>query len=116
MCTHTIHSLKGLFLVFILPLALLAIPNLARAQHEQIAQATVAPEMLEVAETSKSEGSKSKSYSHGSKHGMKGSPHGKSEGSGSKRGYGKGYGHGSKQGYGKKEGSGSKHGYSRRKF
>lgn len=113
MRTHTIHSLKGLFLVFILPLALLTIPDLARAHHEQVAQAIVSPEMLEVAEAPKSEGSKSKGYSHGSKHGMKGKPHGKSEGSGSKRGYGKGYGHGSKRGYGKKEGSGSKHGYSR---
>ncbi len=113
MHTTTNHSLRGLFLVFILPLALLTVPDLARAHHEQLAQATVSPEMPEVAEAPKSEGSKSKSYRHGSKHGMKGKPHGKSEGSGSKHGYGKGYGHGSKHGYGKKEGSGSKHGYSR---
>jgi Spy/CpxP family protein refolding chaperone len=116
MRTTTIHSLWGLSLVFILPLALLTVPDLARAHHEQVAQATIAPEMLQVAEAPKSEGSKSKGYSHGSPHGMKasphgGRPHGKKEGSGSKHGYGKG--HGSKHSYGKKEGSHGKHGYSR---
>jgi Spy/CpxP family protein refolding chaperone len=113
MRTHKVLTPRDLFLVFILPLALLTVPDLARAHHEQLAQATVSPEMPEVAEVPKSEGSKSKGYSHGSKHGMKKSPHGKSEGSSSKHGYGKGYGHGSKHSYGKKEGSGSKHGYSR---
>ena len=90
MRTTTIHSLQGLFLVFILPLALLTVPDLAQAHHEQLAQATVSPEMPQVAEAPKSEGSKSKGYSHGSPHGKKGSPHGKSEGSGSKHGYSKG--------------------------
>jgi Spy/CpxP family protein refolding chaperone len=90
-----------LFLVFLLPLALLMIPVQALAD-----------------DTAKSEGSKNKGYSHGSPHGMKanphgGSPHGKPEGSGSKHGYGKGYGHGSKHSYGKKEGSHGGHGYSR---
>ena len=113
MRTHKVLTPRDLFLVFILPLALLTVPDLARAHHEQLAQATVSPEMAEVAEVPKSEGSKSKGYSHGSKHGMKKSPHGKPEGSRSKHGYGKGYGHGSKHSYGKKEGSGSKHGYSR---
>ncbi len=111
MRTHTIHSLKRLFLVFILPLALLTVPDLARAHHEQLAQATFSSESTQVAEAPKSEGSKSKGYSHGSKHGMKGSPHGKKEGSGSKHGYSKG--HGSKKCKGKKEGSHGKHGYSR---
>jgi len=111
----TLHSLQSLILVFILPLALLTIPDRARADNEPLAQATVATEMPQVAEAPKSEGSKSKSYSHGSPHGMKASPHGKSEGSGSTHGYGKGYSHGSKHGYGKKEGSHGyrKHGYSR---
>ena len=94
MRTHTIHPLKRLFLVFILPLALLTIPVQALADGSK-----------------KSEGSKSKSYSHGSPHGMKASPHGKKEGSGSKHGYSKG--HGSKHSYGKKEGSHGKHGYSK---
>ena len=112
----TTHSLKGLFLIFILPLALLTVPDMASAHHEQLAQATVSPEMPEVAEAPKSEGSKSKGYRHGSPHGMKksphgGSPHGKSEGSKSKHGYSKGYSHGSKHHYGKKEGSHGKHGY-----
>ncbi len=111
MRTTTIHSLWGLSLVFILPLALLTVPDLAQAHHEQLAQATVSPEMPQVAEAPKSEGSKSKGYSHGSPHGMKGKPHGKSEGSGSKHGYGKGYGHGSKHGYGKKGGSHGRRGY-----
>jgi len=53
--------------------------------------------MLQVSEAPKSEGSKSKGYRHGSPHGMKksphgSSPHGKSEGSGSKHGYSKGEG------------------------
>jgi Spy/CpxP family protein refolding chaperone len=99
MRTHTIHSLKRLFLVFILPLALLTIPVQALAE-----------------ESKKAEGSKSKGYGHGSPHGMKGkshggSLHGKKEGSGSKHGYSKG--HGSKHSYGKKSGSHGKHGYSR---
>ena len=111
MRTTTTHSLRGLFLVFIFPLALLTVPDLARAHHEQLAQAAVTPEKPQVAEAPKSEGSKSKSYRHGSPHGMKKNPHGKSEGSGSKHGYSKG--HGSKKCKGKKEGSGSKHGYSR---
>ena len=111
MRTQPIHSLKRLFLVFILPLALLTVPDLAQAHHEQLAQATIAPEMPQVAEAPKSEGSKSKGYRHGSKHGMKGSPHGKKEGSGSKHGYSKG--HGSKKCIGKKEGSHGKHGYGR---
>ena len=114
MRTTTTHSLRGLFLVFIFPLALLTVPDLARAHHEQLAQATVTPEKPQVAEAPKSEGSKSKSYRHGSKHGMKKSPHGKSEGSGSKHGYSKG--HSSKKCKGKKEGSGSKHGYSRHSY
>ena len=90
MRTHTIHSLKRLFLVFILPLALLTIPVQALADGAH-----------------KSEGSKSKGYSHGSPHGEKvnphgGSPHGKKEGSGSK-----------KKCEGKKEGSHGTHGYSK---
>jgi len=60
----------------------------------------------EMGQAPKAEGSKSKEYRQGSPHGMKKIPHGKSEGSGSKKGYGKGYGHGSKHSYGK-------HGYSR---
>jgi Spy/CpxP family protein refolding chaperone len=104
---------------------------MARAHHEHLAQATFPAEKSQVAEAPKSEGSKSKSYSHGSPHGMKSnphgsSPHGKSEGSGSKHGYSKGYSHDSKHGYssghgskeckGKKEGSHGgckykKHGY-----
>ncbi len=90
MRTQAIHSLKRLFLVFILPLALLTIPVQALAD-----------------EPHKSEGSKSKDYSHGSPHGIKanphgGSPHGKKEGSGSK-----------KKCDGKKSGSHSKYGYSK---
>ena len=90
MRTHTIHSLKRLFLVFILPLALLTIPVQALADGAH-----------------KSEGSKSKGYSHGSPHGEKvnphgGSPHGKKEGSGSK-----------KKCEGKKEGGHGTHGYSK---
>jgi len=108
---HTIHSLKRLFLVFILPLALLTIPVQALADGAH-----------------KSEGSKSKGYSHGSPHGAKakphgakanphgGSPHAKKEGSGSKKkcdgkkggkhgyskhGYGSGHGGGSHSGHGK---------------
>jgi Spy/CpxP family protein refolding chaperone len=104
----TTHS--RLFLLFILPLALLTVPDLARAHHEQLAQVTISPEMPEVAEAPKSEGSKSKSYRNGSPHGMNksphgGSPHGKAGGSGSKHGYTKGYSHG------KKEGSHGKRGY-----
>jgi Spy/CpxP family protein refolding chaperone len=100
MRTQAIHSLKRLFMVFILPLALLTIPDLARAHPEQVAQATFSPK---VAEAPKSEGSKNKGYRHGSPHGIKanphgGSPHGKKEGSGSKK----------KKCDGKKEGSGSK--------
>lgn len=100
MRTQTIYSLKRLFMVFILPLALLTIPVQALANDAH-----------------KSEGSKSKGYSHGSPHGMKanphgGSPHGKKEGSGSKHGYSKG--HGSKKKCdGKKGGSHGKHGYKR---
>jgi Spy/CpxP family protein refolding chaperone len=110
----TIHSLRGLFLIFILPLALLTVSDVAQAHHEQLAQATVAPEMPDVASAPKAEGSKSKSYRHGSPHGKKksphgASPHGKSEGSKSKHGYSKG--HGSKKCKGKKEGSHGKHGY-----
>ena len=99
MRTHTIHSLKRLFLIFILPLALLTIPVQALADGSK-----------------KSEGSKSKGYSHGSPHGMKasphgGSPHGKKEGSGSKKkckGKKKGsHGHGyNKHGYGGHSGHG----------
>jgi len=90
MRTHTIHSLKRLFLVFILPLALLTIPVQALADGAH-----------------KSEGSKLKGYSHGSPHGAKanphgGSPHGKKEGSGSK-----------KKCEGKKQGSHGTHGYSK---
>jgi len=95
---------------------------MARAHHEHLAQVPVTPKEPEVAEAPKSEGSKSKGTSHGSPHGMKSSPHGKSphgksEGSGSKHGYSKGYSHGSKHGYsksyshGKKEGSHGKRGY-----
>ena len=122
MRTTTNQSLQALFLAFLFPLALLTLPGLAQAHHEQLAQATIASEIPQVAEAPKSEGSKSKGYSHSSPHGMKsnphgGSPHGKSEGSGSKHGYSKGYSHGSKHGYGKKEGSHSyrygKHGYGR---
>ena len=69
----TIHSLKRLLMVFILPLALLTIPVQALAD-----------------ESPKAEGSKSKGYSHGSPHGVKANPHGvnphgKKEGSGSKK-------------------------------
>ena len=97
MRTQTIHSFKRLFLVFILPLALLTIPVQALADGSK-----------------KSEGSKSKGYSHGSPHGVKanphgGSPHGKKEGSASKHGYGKGHG-AKKKCDGKKEGSHGKHG------
>jgi Spy/CpxP family protein refolding chaperone len=115
MQTTTNPSLRVMFLAFILPLALLTVPDLVRAHHEQVAQAIVSPELPQVAEAPKSEGSKSKKgYSppHGTKgsvHG--GSPYGKSEGSKSKHGYSKGYGHSSKHGYGKKEGSYGKHGY-----
>jgi Spy/CpxP family protein refolding chaperone len=114
MRTTKLHFLQGLFLIFILPLALLTVPDLARAHHEHLAQVPVAPKMPEVAEAPKAEGSKSKSYSHGSPHGMKKSPHGgsqhgKSEGSGSKHRYSKG----SKYSHGKKEGSHGRHGYSR---
>lgn len=126
MRTTTSHSLQALILVFLLPLALLATPNQASANDEQLTQATVPSQNLQVAEAHKSEGSKSKEYSHGSPHGMKSnphavsphgeSPHGKSEGSSSKLGYSKGYSHGSKHGYskhgyGKKEGSHGKSGY-----
>ena len=118
MQTTTNPSLRVMFLAFILPLALLTVPDLARAHHEQVAQAIVSPELPKVAEAPKSEGSKSKKgYSHGSPHGTKGSvhggsPHGKSEGSKSKHGYSKG--HGSKKCKGKKEGSYGKHGYGKR--
>ena len=116
MRTTKIHSIQSLFLLFAFPLALLTVPDMARAHHEHLAQATFPPEKSQVAEAPKSEGSKSKSYSHGSPHGVKKSPHGKSphgkpEGSGSKHGYSKGYSHGSKHGYGKKEGSHGKRGY-----
>ncbi len=109
-------SLRGLLLIFIFPLALVTVPDLAQAHHEHLAQLPVTPKMPEVVEAPKSEGSKSKSYSHGSPHGAKVNPHGKSphsksEGSGSKHGYSKGYSHGSKHGYGKKEGSHEKSGY-----
>jgi len=101
MRNHTIHSLKRLFLVFILPLALLTIPVQALADGSH-----------------KSEGSKSKGYSHGSPHGKKaspqggsphgGSPHGKKEGSGKKKcDRKKGSSHG-KHGY-SKHGSGGGH-------
>ncbi|MCZ6512697.1 MAG: Spy/CpxP family protein refolding chaperone [Nitrospinae bacterium] len=118
MRTHKIPPLRGLFLLFILSVALLTVPDWARAHHEQLALAPSTTEMQEVvAEAPKTEGSKSKSTGHGSPKGMMGSPHGKTEGSGSKHGYGKGYSHGSKHGYGKKEGSHGrgygKHGYSR---
>lgn len=103
MPTTTIQPLWGLSLVFLLPLALLTLPNPAWAHHEQVAQATGSREM---GQAPKAEGSKSKEYRQGSPHGIKKIPHGKSEGSGSKKGYGKGYGHGSKHSYGK-------HGYSR---
>ena len=36
----TTRSLQGLFLVFIFPLALLTVPDLARAHHEQLARQT----------------------------------------------------------------------------
>ncbi len=84
MRTQKILTFRDLFLVFILPLTLLMIPVQTLAED--------AP---------KAEGSKSKEYSQGSPHGMKASPHGKSEGSRSKHGYSK------------KEGSSGKHGYSR---
>jgi Spy/CpxP family protein refolding chaperone len=118
MRTHKIPPLRGLFLLFILSVALLTVPDWAWAHHEQLALAPSTTEMQEVvAEAPKTEGSKSKSTGHGSPKGMMGSPHGKTEGSGSKAGYGKGYSHGSKHGYGKKEGSHGrgygKHGYSR---
>lgn len=103
MRTHLIPALRGLFLVFVLPLTLLMIPDRTLAQGDH--------GITQVAEAPQTEGSKSKSYSHGSPQGMKGSPHAKSEGSASKQG--KGYGHGSKHGYGKKEGSYGRHGYSR---
>ena len=106
MRTTTIQPLWGLFLVFLLPLALLTLPNPAWAHHEQVAQATGSREM---GQAPKAEGSKSKEYRQGSPHGMKKIPHGKSEGSGSKKGYGKGYGHGSKHSYGKHRYS--RHGY-----
>jgi len=109
MRTITNLPLQSLFLVFIVPLALLTVPDQARAHHEQLAQATIAPEKPQVAEAPKSEGSKSKGYSHGTSHGMKKSPHGKSEGSGSKHGYNKG--HGAKKCKGKKEGSHGKRRY-----
>jgi Spy/CpxP family protein refolding chaperone len=114
MRTTTTHSLQSLFLAFIFPLALLTVPDMARAHHEHLAQATFPPEKSQVAEAPKSEGSKKKSYSHGSPHGVKKNPHGKShhgksEGSGSKHGYSKG--HGSKKCKGKKEGSHGKRGY-----
>ena len=88
MRNHTIHSIKRLLMVFILPLALLTIPIQALADGSP-----------------KAEGSKSKGYSHGSPHGVKanphgGSPHGKKEGSGSK-----------KKCDGKKKGIHGKHGY-----
>ena len=110
----TTQSLQSLFLVFIFPLTLLAIPSVTQAHHEHLAQATFPQEKSKVAEAAKSEGSKSKGYSHGSPHGMKSnphgkSPHGKSEGSGSKHGYSKG--HGKKKCKGKREGSHDKHGY-----
>ena len=38
MRTHTIHSLKRLFLIFILPLALLTIPVQALAEEPQKAE------------------------------------------------------------------------------
>ncbi len=110
MRTHKTPPIQGLFLLFLLPLALLTLPNPAWAHHEQVAQASGS---LETAEAPKAEGSKSKGTGHGSPQGMMGGPHGKSEGSGSKRDYGKGYGHGSKHGYGKMEGSRSKHRYSK---
>ena len=115
MQTTTNQTFRVLFLAFIFPLALLMVPDRVQAHHEQLAQATIAPEKSQIAEAPKSEGSKSKGYSHGSPHAMKSSPHGKAEGSGSKHGYSKG--HGKKKCDGKKEGShGShrygKHGYS----
>jgi len=108
MRTQKTPPLQGLFLFFLLPWALLTLPNPAWAHHEQVAQASGS---LETAEAPKAEGSKSKEYRQSSPHGMKKIPHGKSEGSGSKKGYGKSYGHGSKHGYGKMEGSRDKHGY-----
>ena len=114
MRTTTNPSLRILFLAFIFPLALLTAPGLAQAHHEQLAQATIPSKTTQVAEAPKSEGSKSKGYSHGSPHGAKSNPHGKSthgQGYGSKHGYGKGYSHGSKYGHGKKEGSHGKYGY-----
>ncbi len=103
MSIHLIPALRGLFLVFILPLTLLMIPDRTLAQGDH--------GLAQVAEAPQTEGSKSKSFSHRSPQGMKGSPQSKSEGSASKQG--KGYGHGSKHGYGKKEGSYGKRGYSR---
>ena len=121
MRTTTSHSLQRAFLVFLLPLTLVALPTLTQAHHEHLAQATITPKDPQIAEAPKSEGSKSKGYSHGSPHGKKSnphagsphgkSPHGKSEGSGTKHGYGKGYSHGSKYSHGKKEGSHGKSGY-----
>jgi len=113
MRTHKTPSLRGLFLFFLLPLALLTLPNLVWAHHQQVAQASGSTQMAEApkAQAPKAEGSKSKGPRHGSPPGMMGGPHGKSEGSGSKKGYGKGYGHGSKHGYRKMEGSRDKHGY-----
>ncbi len=113
MSTHKTPPLQGLFLLLLLPLALLTLPNPVWADHEQVAQASGSTQMAEAtkAEAPKAEGSKSKGPGHGSPKGMMGGPHGKSEGSGSKKGYGKGYGHGSKHGYGKREGSRGKHGY-----
>ncbi len=108
MRTHNTPPLQVLFLIFLLPLALLTLPNWAWAHHEQVAQASGS---TQTAEAPKAEGSKSKGAGHGSPKGMMGGPHGKSEGSGSKPGYGKGYGHGSKHGYSKKEGSRGRHGY-----
>jgi len=74
--------LQGLFLFILLPWALLTLPNPAWAHHEQVAQASGS---LETAEAPKAEGSKSKGPGHGSPQGMMGGPHGKSEGSGSKK-------------------------------
>lgn len=87
MRTQKIHSLRGSLLVLILSLILLALPVLALANDSGHA------------EGSGSKHGDPKGYSHGSPHG--GSPHGKKEGSGSKKcdGKGKGYSHGSKHGY-----------------
>lgn len=112
MRSFTIYSLKGLFLVFLLPLALMALPQAAKADQEQPGLSAFSQDNLQVAEAPQSEGSKSKDYSHGSPHGMKASPHGGSP-HGKSEGYGKGYSHGSKHSYGKKEGSHGKAGYGR---